>query len=64
MTKWLVRLFVKNHEKPQLPEVRASYGKLSGMVGIVCNILLFAVKFLWHKKLFLHSVILKLSTQQ
>ena len=42
----LVKLFVKNYEQAQLPEVRASYGKLSGMVGIVCNILLFAVKFL------------------
>lgn len=46
MTGLLVKLFVKNHEAAQLPEVRASYGKLSGMVGIVCNILLFAVKFL------------------
>ena len=46
MTKLLVKLFVKNHEATQLPEVRASYGKLSGIVGIVCNVLLFAVKFL------------------
>jgi len=46
MTGLLVKLFVKNHEQAQLPEVRASYGKLSGMVGIVCNILLFGVKFL------------------
>jgi len=46
MTGWLVKLFVKNHEQAQLPEVRASYGKLSGIVGIVCNVLLFAVKFL------------------
>lgn len=45
MTKWLVRLFVKNHEKSQLPEVRAAYGKLSGVVGILCNLLLFAGKF-------------------
>lgn len=46
MTGWLVKLFVKNHEQAQLPEVRASYGKLSGIVGIACNVLLFAVKFL------------------
>lgn len=46
MTGLLVKLFVKNYEQAQLPEVRASYGKLSGMVGIVCNILLFGVKFL------------------
>ncbi|MBP3617248.1 MAG: cation transporter [Lachnospiraceae bacterium] len=46
MTKFLIRLFVKNHEATQLPEVRASYGKLSGMVGILCNVLLFAAKFI------------------
>lgn len=46
MTKFLVRLFVKNYEQAQLPEVRASYGKLSGIVGIVCNVLLFAAKFI------------------
>jgi len=45
MTGLLVRLFIKNHEQTQLPEVRASYGKLSGIVGIACNILLFGVKF-------------------
>ncbi len=45
MTKFLVKLFVKNSEATGLPEVRASYGKLSGMVGIICNVLLFAVKF-------------------
>ncbi len=46
MTGWLVKLFVKNYEQAQLPEVRASYGKLSGLVGIVCNVILFGVKFL------------------
>lgn len=46
MTGWLVKLFVKNYEQARLPEVRASYGKLSGMVGIVCNVLLFGAKFL------------------
>ncbi len=45
MTGFLVKLFVKNHTETQLPEVRASYGKLSGMVGIICNVLLFAGKF-------------------
>lgn len=46
MTGWLVKLFVKNYEQAQLPEVRASYGKLSGLVGIVCNVILFGAKFL------------------
>lgn len=45
MTNLLVRLFVKNYTSAQLPEVRASYGKLSGLVGIICNVLLFGVKF-------------------
>ena len=45
MTNFLVRLFVKNYTSAQLPEVRASYGKLSGLVGIICNVLLFGVKF-------------------
>lgn len=45
MTGVLVKLFIKNHEAVGLPEVRAAYGKLSGMVGIICNVLLFAAKF-------------------
>lgn len=45
MTKLLVKLFVKNYESTQLPEVRAAYGKLSGLVGIFCNVMLFAAKF-------------------
>lgn len=45
MTKVLIRLFVKNYEDTKAPEVRSAYGRLSGMVGILCNVLLFAVKF-------------------
>lgn len=45
MTRLLVKLFVKNHENIQSPVVRTSYGKLSGWVGIICNILLCAGKF-------------------
>lgn len=44
MTKLLLRLFVKDHHQPQRPEVRGRIGKLSGIVGIVCNLLLFAFK--------------------
>ena len=40
MTKLLLKLFVKNHEKAEDPGVRASVGKLSGIVGILANILL------------------------
>ena len=46
MTKLLLKLFVKNHEKGDDPVVRAKIGKLSGFVGILCNILLCAGKLL------------------
>lgn len=36
----LVRLFVKNFEDTSSPAVRTACGKLSGTVGIVCNLLL------------------------
>ena len=44
MTKLLLNLFVKNHENGADPTVRAKVGKLSGIVGILCNIVLFALK--------------------
>lgn len=46
MTNLLVKWFVKNYRESQKPEVRAAYGRLSGIVGIVCNVILFGVKFL------------------
>lgn len=46
MTGLLIRLFIKNHENTQEASVRTAYGKLSGVVGIVCNMLLFGAKFL------------------
>ena len=46
MTELLLRLFVKNHQNTADPAVRASYGRLAGLVGIVCNVLLFAGKLL------------------
>lgn len=44
MTNLLIRLFIKNADATEKTEVRTAYGKLSGFVGIVCNLLLFAVK--------------------
>jgi cation diffusion facilitator family transporter len=44
MTKLLLRIFVKNHQDPTQPQVRGAIGKLSGIVGIVCNLLLFVFK--------------------
>ncbi len=46
MTGILIKLFVKNSENTQNVKVRSAYGKLSGWVGIVCNLLLCAGKFL------------------
>lgn len=44
MTNLLLRLFVKNHQDIQSAGVRGSIGKLSGIVGILCNIVLFLAK--------------------
>ena len=46
MTKLLLRLFVKNSENPDAPGVRAGVGRLSGIMGIVCNALLSAGKLI------------------
>lgn len=46
MTELLPRLFIKNHQNHDDPAVRSAYGKLAGIVGIVCNILLFAAKLI------------------
>ncbi len=46
MTGFLVKAFVKNHENVTDSRVRGAYGTLSSIVGIVCNILLFAVKYI------------------
>ena len=45
MTALLSRLFVKNHTDYKNPTVRAAYGTLSGIVGIIVNLILFAAKF-------------------
>lgn len=46
MTELLLRLFVKKNQNTSEPAVRAKYGQLAGVVGIVCNVLLFAGKLL------------------
>lgn len=46
MTKLLIKLFIKDSEKNDDPAVRSRYGTLSGIVGILCNILLTAAKFI------------------
>lgn len=44
MTDFLVKHFVKNHEKVEEIQVRTAYGTLASMVGIGCNLLLFVSK--------------------
>lgn len=45
MTQFLIKCFVKDRENTKDNFVRQNYGTLAGFVGIVCNIILFALKF-------------------
>ena len=45
MTAWLIRKFVPNAANTHDPDVRASYGTLASVVGILVNILLAGAKF-------------------
>ncbi|MBQ3141745.1 MAG: cation transporter, partial [Clostridia bacterium] len=44
MTRLLLRLFVRDYQNTADKKVREGYGVLSGALGIVCNLVLFAVK--------------------
>jgi divalent metal cation (Fe/Co/Zn/Cd) transporter len=44
MTDLLVKMFIKNAGDVENQQVRTSYGILSSIVGICCNIFLFGVK--------------------
>jgi cation diffusion facilitator family transporter len=46
ITNFLIKRFVKNHEKTGANDVRQSYGYLGGFVGIFANVLLFAGKLI------------------
>ena len=46
MTELLLRLFIKDREHTEDPDTRADIGKLAGITGIVCNLLLFAGKLI------------------
>lgn len=45
ITNFILRLMLKNSHDIQQPQVRSAVGKLSGLVGIVCNLLLAGGKF-------------------
>lgn len=44
MTDFLVKHFVKEHERVEKVSVRTAYGVLASIVGIFCNVLLFVIK--------------------
>lgn len=46
MTAWLIRKFVPNAAHTEDPQVRAAYGTLAAIVGILMNLLLAGSKFL------------------
>lgn len=46
MMQFLIRKFILNYKDVNDASVRIQYGKFSGAVGIICNILLFLIKLL------------------
>ena len=54
MTEFLIRHFIKDYKDVEKISVRTAYGVLASIVGIFCNVFLFAVKFT--VGLVLHSV--------
>lgn len=46
MTNLLLRLFVRDYKNTEDSRVRGAYGKLAGIVGIICNLLLCAGKLI------------------
>lgn len=45
MTKYLLKWFVKDYTHTEKESVRLAYGTLSSVMGILCNLFLFALKF-------------------
>lgn len=45
MINWLVKVFIKDSENTTDSRVRTAYGMLGGGVAMVCNLLLFLLKF-------------------
>ena len=46
MTRFLCKLFIKNCDQVNDPEVRRAYGTLTSVVGILLNVILAGIKFL------------------
>lgn len=45
MTEFLIKHFIKDYKEVEKVSVRTAYGILASIVGIFCNVFLFAVKF-------------------
>lgn len=45
MTQFLIKRFIPDYQNTEVSSVRTAYGRLAGIVGIICNLLLFAGKF-------------------
>ena len=41
MIDLLLKRFIKDYDKTKNPEVRTRYGVFAGIVGIICNLILF-----------------------
>ncbi len=54
MAHFFIRLFIPDHQNTESSVVRGRYGRFAGIVGIVSNVILFALKFL--AGLFFHSI--------
>lgn len=46
MIKLFIKLWVPNYENVHDPSVREQYGVLSGVIGLLCNLLLFGLKLI------------------
>ena len=46
MINYLIKKFMPKNAEPTSPAYRAAGGRMSGIVGMVCNVLLFAAKFM------------------
>ena len=45
MLSWLIQRIIPNHQDTEAPAVRSAYGRFASILGIVCNLLLFAAKW-------------------
>lgn len=46
MSSWLLKTFVKDYDNVTNSKVRTAYGILASVVGIICNVILFAIKLI------------------